>query len=104
MKSGLFDIIHRDRRPESRGFALDSNNEEDSFSGDGLEREKRWLDHFRERRGPRSSRSGPKDSSSSSKDSSRYSFSTEFSSGIFIETFPYDLRLKSFIRLKKLNL
>lgn len=72
----------RDRRPESRGFALDSHNEEDSFSGDGLEREKRWLDHFRERRGPRSnSRSVPKDSSSSSKDSSRYSFSTEFSSG-----------------------
>ncbi|XP_045024448.1 uncharacterized protein LOC123469466 isoform X2 [Daphnia magna] len=67
-------------RPQSRGFALDSNNEEDSFSGDGLEREKRWLEHFRERRGPRSARSGLKDSSSSSKDSSRYSFSTEFSS------------------------
>ncbi|XP_046461885.1 uncharacterized protein LOC124208188 isoform X2 [Daphnia pulex] len=75
------DSSPEDRRPESRGFALDSHNEEDSFSGDGLEREKRWLDHFRERRGPRSnSRSVPKDSSSSSKDSSRYSFSTEFSS------------------------
>ncbi|XP_059350663.1 uncharacterized protein LOC130693764 isoform X2 [Daphnia carinata] len=75
------DSSAENRRPESRGFALDSQHEEDSFSGDGLEREKRWLDHFRERRGPRSTRSGNlKDSSSSSKDSSRYSFSTEFSS------------------------
>lgn len=76
--------MRRNGRPQSRGFALDSNNEEDSFSGDGLEREKRWLEHFRERRGPRSARSGLKDSSSSSKDSSRYSFSTEFSSGKLI--------------------
>ena len=68
--------------------------EEDSFSGDGLERERQWVEQFRERRaGSRSNnnnRSGSsglnnnnKDSSSSSsKDSSRYSFSTEFSSGI----------------------
>lgn len=81
----FFDWLSRNRRPGSRGFALDSQHEEDSFSGDGLEREKRWLDHFRERRGPRSNRSGLKDSTSSSKDSSRYSFSTEFSSGSIIK-------------------
>lgn len=88
--------MRRNGRPQSRGFALDSNNEEDSFSGDGLEREKRWLEHFRERRGPRSARSGLKDSSSSSKDSSRYSFSTEFSSGKLI-SHPQDVCKKKSI-------
>jgi len=65
------------RRAGSRGFALEGSGEEDSFSGDGLEKEQKWLEHFRERRGR--SRSGARDKDSS-RDSSRYSFSTEFSS------------------------
>lgn len=81
-------------RPGSRGFALEGQgvSEEDSFSGDGLERERQWLKEFKERRGgPRSTGTkstsspssvpGSSSSSSGSKDSSRYSFSTEFSSG-----------------------
>lgn len=84
------------------GFALEGSAnrlEEDSFSGDGLEREKRWLEHFRERRGGArsTSRSGQKDSPASSRDSSRYSFSTEFSSGnvrvkLIVQNFRFNAR------------
>ena len=70
------------RRPESRGFILENLGEdmEDSFSGDGLEKERQWLADFRERRGR--SRSGHRgENAKESRDSSRYSFSSEYSSG-----------------------
>ena len=72
----------RIRRPESRGFILENLGEdmEDSFSGDGLEKERQWLADFRERRGR--SRSGHRgENAKESRDSSRYSFSSEYSSG-----------------------
>ena len=72
----------RMRRPESRGFILENLGEdmEDSFSGDGLEKERQWLADFRERRGR--SRSGHRgENAKESRDSSRYSFSSEYSSG-----------------------
>lgn len=61
------------QRAESTGFVLD--DDEDPFSGDGLEHERAWMANFRHR-------SANPSRSASGKNSSRYSFSSDFSSDL----------------------
>ncbi|XP_065578534.1 uncharacterized protein LOC136038949 isoform X2 [Artemia franciscana] len=75
---GNDDIQQRLVRESSRGFVLKSEeNDQDFFSDEGLERERKWLKHFREKSW--NSRAG---SSLDKDNASRYSFSSDFTSDL----------------------